>query len=105
MNFKEIAQSLDLEEDEYKDLIKLFIETTESNLKELEGSIASQDAEGIFKTAHRIKGAAFNLELNDIAVLAKEIETRGKNDQLADIPPLFTELKNAFGQLSALTAE
>ncbi len=105
MDLKEIAKSLDLEEDEYRDLIKLFIDTTESNLKELESYITAKDAEGAFKMAHKIKGAAFNLELNDIGVLAKEIETRGKSDQLADIPQLFTQLKQAFNQLNTLIAD
>ena len=105
MDLKEIAQSLDLEEDEYRDLVKLFIETTESNLKELENYIAAEDAEGAFRIAHKIKGAAFNLELNDIARLAKEIETRGKGAQLTDIPQLFTQLTEAFNQLKALIAD
>lgn len=105
MDFKKIAQSLDLEEDEYMDLVRLFVETTEVNLQDLESSINTKDSEAVFKMAHKIKGAAFNLEMTDVANLAKEIEMKGKSNQLTDISPLFGELKKAFEKINALVAQ
>ncbi len=105
MDFKKIAKGLDLEEDEYMDLIRLFVETTEANLQDLESSIKAQDSEAVFKMAHKIKGAALNLELADVASLAKEIEFKGRNNQLTDTSPLFGELKKSFVKISALTAQ
>jgi len=105
MDFKKIAQSLDLEEDEYMDLIRLFVETTETNLENLESSINAMDSEAVFKMAHKIKGAALNLEMTDVANLAKEIEAKGKSNQLTDISPLFGEFKKAFEKINALTAQ
>ena len=105
MDFKKIAQSLDLEEDEYMDLIRLFVETTETNLQNLESSVNAMDSEAVFKIAHKIKGAALNLEMTDVANLAKEIETKGKGNQLKDISPLLGELKKALEKINALAAQ
>jgi HPt (histidine-containing phosphotransfer) domain-containing protein len=105
MDFKRIAQELDLEEGEYMDLIKLFLDTTGPNLDTLEKSIRANDSEAASKTAHKIKGAALNLDLTEVADLAKDIELRAKNGQLAEIPSVLSALKDSVNQIRNLASQ
>jgi len=82
MNFGELAKNLGLEEEEYLELIELFIETSMSDLNQLHSAIEEGSAEKAAKAAHSLKGAAINLGLIELSEIAKEIEEKACNDQL-----------------------
>ena len=82
MNFKELAENLGLEEEEFLELIELFVETSMSDLKDLQSATESGHAENAAKAAHSIKGAAANLGLSEISEVAREIEENARNGQL-----------------------
>lgn len=74
MNFKELGARLGLEEDEYRELIELFVESGSADFERLQEAVASNDHEQIARSAHTIKGAAGNLGLMDVHDVAKKIE-------------------------------
>ncbi|MEA3386660.1 MAG: Hpt domain-containing protein [Thermodesulfobacteriota bacterium] len=82
MNFKESAENLGLEEDEYLELIDLFVEVGETDLDKLQSGIDDENAEEVAKAAHSLKGASGNLGLMEFSRIAKEIEEKGQNNQL-----------------------
>ena len=82
MNFGELAKNLGLEEEEYLELIELFIETSMSDLNKLHSAIEEGSAEKAVKAAHSLKGAAINLGLIELSEIAKQIEEKAHNDQL-----------------------
>jgi len=101
LNSKIISEKLGLEEDEYLELVELFIETSKSDLKNLQSAINNKNIEMIFGIAHSLKGAAMNLELDDFIELAKSIEktTRdGKLEETAKTAEILQEkLDNSVG--------
>ncbi len=84
MNFKKMSEKLGLEEDEYLELVELFIETSKSDLKNLQSAINNKNIEMIAGIAHSLKGAAMNLGLDYFLELAKSIEKTASDGELEE---------------------
>ena len=82
MDIRQLAENLGLEEEEYLELIGLFIETGMSDLNKLQSAIREGSAEKAVSAAHSIKGAAGNLGLMELYEAAKEIEDKARDGQL-----------------------
>jgi HPt (histidine-containing phosphotransfer) domain-containing protein len=84
MDIKSLAEDLGLEEEDVHRLILTFLETTEQDLLLLNQAYSQKDAERLRATAHHIKGAARNLELNEIAEAAMAIEEKAGSGIVED---------------------
>jgi HPt (histidine-containing phosphotransfer) domain-containing protein len=84
LNFKKTSRKLGLEEDEYLELVELFVETSKTDLKNLRSAINNKDMEMIARIAHSLKGAAMNLGLDDFNELAKTIEKTARDEELKE---------------------
>jgi HPt (histidine-containing phosphotransfer) domain-containing protein len=93
MNFKELAENIGLEEEEYLELIELFIETGISDLDKLQSAIEEGNPEKAANAAHSIKGASSNLGLMELYEVARKIEKQTRNDRLEGIAQSAQELK------------
>jgi len=82
MNLKELATNLGFEEDEFLELVDLFVETATSDMTKLELAISRGGTEQTIEAAHSIKGAAGNLGFRDIYELAKQIEINARRHVL-----------------------
>jgi HPt (histidine-containing phosphotransfer) domain-containing protein len=82
MNLSGLASSLGFEENEFLELVDLFVETATSDMAKLDAAISSGAAEETVEAAHSIKGAAGNLGFRDIYELAKEIEMNARQHVL-----------------------
>ena len=82
MNLSTLATNLGLEEDEFFELVDLFVETATSDMTKLESAISHGVIEQTVEAAHSIKGAAGNLGFQDIYGLAKQIEMNARQDIL-----------------------
>jgi HPt (histidine-containing phosphotransfer) domain-containing protein len=96
MNLKELAENLEMEEGEFLDMLKLFLETALSDLGHLQSAWERGEAIETAKAAHSVKGAAANLGLTEIFEMAKIIEMEARSNRLDRvrewIPTLRTEL-------------
>jgi len=84
MDIKSMAEELGLEAEEMRRLVLTFLESTEQDILLLGQAFAEGDAEKLRAAAHHIKGAAANLELNEIAEAAKGIEDKARSGILED---------------------
>ena len=82
MNLKGLATNLGFEEDEFLELVDLFVETAASDMTKLESAISDGATEQTVEAAHSIKGAAGNLGFQDIYELAKQIEINARQHVL-----------------------
>jgi HPt (histidine-containing phosphotransfer) domain-containing protein len=82
MNLKELAKHLELEEDEFLDLLGLFVKTCSSDLKILQSAIDKGDAPEVASVVHSIKGAAVTLGLTEIFEYAKKVEMNANVNDL-----------------------
>ena len=84
MNFKELAENVGVEEEEYLELIELFIETGMSDLDTLYSAIKEKNAEKAANAAHSLKGAASNLGLMELYEAAMKIKEGILNNRLEE---------------------
>jgi HPt (histidine-containing phosphotransfer) domain-containing protein len=84
MNVADLAEELGLEEEEVRGLIMTFLESTEKDLLLLGRAFSEGNTEELGSVAHNIKGAASNLELNQIAETARAIENKARSGILED---------------------
>ena len=83
MDFSNLATQLDLDEEDYLELVEVFLEATISDLAKLESAISAGATEQVVEAAHSIKGAAGSLGFKDSHELAKSIEMNARKDILA----------------------
>jgi len=93
MNLGELAENLGLEQEEYLELIELFIKTSMSDLDQLQSAIEEENAKIAANVAHSLNGAARNLGLIELSETAKEIEEKARNDRLEGIAEAAQVLK------------
>ncbi len=105
MNYKELAENLDLEEDEFLEMVELFLETSASDLSTLQSAIIEENAEKVIEAVHSIKGASGNMGFMDIFEVAKEVETKARNNGLEGIAESAQELKKKLEELAVLAAD
>jgi len=82
MDFRELAENLELEENEFLELVGLFVKTGYSDLNELQSAIEDSDTEKAARVAHSIKGSSANLGLTEIFEFAKRIEMNVQKSDL-----------------------
>ena len=102
MDLKQLADNLGLEEDEYIELIGLFIDTGHGDLEKLSAAIQSGDSEKAMHSAHSIKGAAGNLGLMAFFEKAAELENMARNGVLEGASESLLALKNDLLEIEAL---
>jgi HPt (histidine-containing phosphotransfer) domain-containing protein len=100
MNCKELAQRLGLEEEEYLELLELFVETTGPNLAKLQGGLDACDSRQVLEAAHTIKGSSANLGLAAIAEVAKEIEEKARHNSLQGAAEAAQSIKGQCEQIA-----
>ena len=96
MNFKELGENLGLDEDEYRELIELFIDTGSAEFNSLQAAFAESDFEQMSRSAHTIKGAAGNLGLMDVQSVAKIIEENAVTKTLDGVAEAMQTLGEKF---------
>ena len=76
MDYKALASNLGLEEDEYIEMLDLFVEVSLSDIDRLEVGLKKAKDEEVLEAAHSIKGAAINLGLQEFADIAMAVEMK-----------------------------
>lgn len=85
MNFAEMGEKLGLDEDEFLEMVDLFLDTSIAEFAKLQNAIDQNDAEKVTEVAHSLKGASGNLGFMDAYDAAKEIETGARSGSLDGI--------------------
>ena len=100
MNLRELANHLEMEKEEFLELIELFLDTSASDLNDLQSAVEKGEGLNAVKAAHSIKGAAANLGMAEIYELAKKIETEARGNQLHRTLEWIPTLRNLLDQVA-----
>lgn len=100
MNFKELAENLEMEEEEFKEMVDLFLETAFLDLGKLQSAIGGKDAQTVARTAHSIKGAAANLGFQAVYEVAKSIEMEARENNLDKTTEAITMIKDHLDRIA-----
>ncbi|MCF7949573.1 MAG: Hpt domain-containing protein [Spirochaetia bacterium] len=74
MNIRSSAAEIGISVEAYKRICTLFIENTDKDLLLLKTDLEENDLTQSAATAHHIKGAAANMDYEDLASLAKKLQ-------------------------------
>jgi HPt (histidine-containing phosphotransfer) domain-containing protein len=92
IDFKEIAEELDFDIEDVMMLIDMYLESAQDSIENIVVAIKANDLETIKNEAHAIKGSSANLKLDDIRILAKEIELSATENQAIDYHAVISKL-------------
>jgi HPt (histidine-containing phosphotransfer) domain-containing protein len=101
MDFKEMGEKLGLEEDEFKELVDLFMETGQSDYATITQAIQDGELAKAARAAHTLAGAAGNLGLMDIHQIAKQIELQANENRTGGLAEVAGKISAMFDQISA----
>jgi len=96
MNFKEIGERIGLDEDEYIEMIELFVESGGEDLQKLEAAIKEADAEKAHEASHSIKGSSGSLMLDAIYEIAKSMDDILRIGKFDNVKEMLNKLKGEY---------
>jgi len=100
MNFKALGEKIGLEEDEYRELVELFMETGMADYDRLKVAFEAGDAQQVARRAHTIQGAAGNMGIMNVHEVAKRIELAAGENQLGSVAGEVDSLKGLFDEIA-----
>jgi HPt (histidine-containing phosphotransfer) domain-containing protein len=100
MNFKALAEKIGLEEDEYRELVELFIETGMADHDRLKTAFEAGDDQQLARIAHTIQGAAGNMGIMQVHEVAKRIELAAGENRMASVSAEVDSLKKLFDDVA-----
>ena len=100
MDFKKMAENIGLDEDEFLDLVELYLETSYGDLNKLQTAANEKDLEAVVERAHSLKGASGNMGFIEIYEVAKEIEMNARDKSLQGAQEAMTALRQQLDSLS-----
>jgi HPt (histidine-containing phosphotransfer) domain-containing protein len=96
MNFKEIGEKIGLDEDEYIEMIELFVESGGEDLNNLEAAIKEADAEKAHQASHSIKGSSGSLMLDTIYEIAKSMDDILRTGKVDNVEEMLNKLRSEY---------
>ena len=102
MNIRELAENIGLEEEEYLELVELFVETGMSDMDKLQSAIDEGNAKEVAKTSHSLKGASGNLGFMELFEAAKKINDEAREGRLDRTSDYAQVLKKKFNAIASL---
>jgi signal transduction histidine kinase/CheY-like chemotaxis protein len=87
----------------FRDVIELFLEDCPHQIDVIRQAIHDQQADRIYRSAHKLKGSAGNFDAHEIMALLQRLEARARDGDLATCASIFVEIEaEAERLLSAL---
>ena len=86
-------------EDFINELIDAFLEDAPNMIDAMQTALAAKDVESFRRNAHSMKSNANTFGATELAALAKELETMGRESNL-DIGNRLEVLKEAYGKVA-----
>lgn len=79
------------------EIINIFIDEYPERMESLRKNIAEKDFDQLKFNAHSLKGVVANFVAPEVQELARQLEIKGANKELANVEVLFNELKEKTG--------
>ena len=99
MDFKDLAARLGVEEEDFRELAELFVQTCRTDLEKIRQGMSSGIPADAAAAAHSIKGAAGNLGFEDMAELAQKMEFQAKAGSLDHFETYTSDLEKMINGL------
>jgi HPt (histidine-containing phosphotransfer) domain-containing protein len=101
MNFKDLASNLGLDEEEFIELVELFVSTSLGDIARIRKAVRDNNAADAASASHSIKGAAGNMGFDDIFTRARDMEMQAKQGSLDGFDELLSGLESMVKALDS----
>ena len=106
LNLGDVVSRLGLDQSKVVVLLRLFLDTSESDFERLRAAVENSDPTAAVEAAHSIKGAAMGLDLKQIADIATRIEQIAMSGTVQGIAEHLPELAARLQEMTDyLTAD
>lgn len=82
--------------DDFQDLVKTYIEDTDSILATLPSCVTSKNYSEVTRLAHSLKSSSASFGAMQVSALAKELEDNGASENLSSADQQISRLKEVF---------
>jgi HPt (histidine-containing phosphotransfer) domain-containing protein len=100
IDFTAIQNLIDLGGDDgkgfLKEIVELYLEQYPELFNSIKSNAESNNNVEMYQAAHALKGASLNIGVKEISSLCKQIELKGKENDMKDIPELIKTLEIIF---------
>ncbi len=86
-------------------VIRVFLRSLPNRLEQLGQAIERQDARAVRRVAHTLKGSSSQFGAAKLEELCQQAEDMGKKEDLQQIVPLFTRIRNAAREVEEFLTE
>ncbi len=101
MDFKVLWERLGIDQEDFMELVELFITTSLSDIEKIKKGVANNNPADAAAASHSIKGAAGNLGFEDISSLAKDMEMQAKKGSLENFDTYINDIENSVNALNS----
>ncbi len=100
MDFQDLASRLGIDDEDFMELVELFVVTTLSDIEKIKKSVQEKSCKDTAAASHSIKGAAGNLGFNDMFELTKMMEMQAKAENLDGFDGYIADLETKVKSLN-----
>jgi two-component system sensor histidine kinase/response regulator len=86
-------------------MARLFLDDAVKRIDTLTSAIDSEDAEGIWKTAHSLKSSSANIGASDLSRMFRELEMKGQAGTISDAGETLRSILEEFGAVRTALRE
>jgi histidine phosphotransfer protein HptB len=104
MDIKAHSERIGLDVAEYLEMLEIFLESGGNDLQALEAAVAGNNAGQTHSASHSLKGSSGSLGLEEIHLLAKDIDDRARKGTLDGVAESTARIRAEFEMLAAEVA-
>jgi signal transduction histidine kinase/HPt (histidine-containing phosphotransfer) domain-containing protein len=95
-----LQEFTDGDKDNLRELVTLYLEQTEEQVKQLEEAVRADSANEVRRLAHSCAGASATCGMRRLVPLLRELERQGSEGQLTNAARLSDQVKEELGRIS-----
>ncbi len=101
MDLRMLGSNLGLEEEEFVELVELFITTAKNDINNLNEAFLKRDAEKVAESAHSLKGSSGNLGFTELSKISNIAEEKAGEEDLELIDELIESMRKHIAEIEA----
>lgn len=96
INMTTLTMLKDVMEDGFNELINMYVSDSQARIDALKSTVAANDCESVRREAHSLKGSSGNIGAGIMAELAKQVEQKGRDEDLNGVDDLLSQIETEY---------
>ncbi|MGH1472224.1 MAG: Hpt domain-containing protein [Cellvibrionaceae bacterium] len=90
----------DVMEDGFNELINMYVSDSQARIEALHTAYSAQDCDSVRREAHSLKGSSGNIGAGIMAELTKQVEQKGRDENLEGVEDLISQIEAEYKALT-----